>query len=163
MKIAFTGAHGTGKSTLVHHPFFKEEFPNYTIYDSVVRKYHNPITKSDQFKINCTYVYKHFTTKNFISARSIFDPWAYSRNTIGWGFNLRLFKWAINHIHYDHLFYVPLEFELHDDGFRPMKKSYQEKIDQDIKVILTYLNIEYTTISGTVEERIEQIKDRIND
>lgn len=56
------------------------------------------------------------------------------------------------------LVYVPIEFELEDDGERPFDKEMQAKIDFLIKTILETTKIPYIEVRGTVEERLEQIR-----
>jgi predicted ATPase len=59
------------------------------------------------------------------------------------------------------LVYVPIEFELEDDGERPFDKKLQMKIDFLIENLLQTSNITYIKVSGTVEERLQQIKDAL--
>ena len=56
------------------------------------------------------------------------------------------------------LVYVPVEFELEDDGQRPADKEMQTKIDFFIKNILETSNIPFITVNGTVEDRVAQIE-----
>lgn len=59
------------------------------------------------------------------------------------------------------LVYVPVEFELEDDGERPFDKVMQDKIDFLIKNILETTDIPYIEVHGSVEERLKQIKDAL--
>ena len=54
--------------------------------------------------------------------------------------------------------YVPIEFEIEDDGLRPADTAYQEKIDFFIKNILDTAGVKYITVTGTVEERAAQVE-----
>lgn len=56
------------------------------------------------------------------------------------------------------LVYVPVEFELEDDGQRPADKEMQTKIDFFIKNILETSNVPFITVNGTVEDRVNQIE-----
>lgn len=56
------------------------------------------------------------------------------------------------------LVYVPIEFEVEDDGVRSIDKTHQEKIDFLIKNILDTSGVKYTAVTGTVEERLAQIE-----
>lgn len=53
--------------------------------------------------------------------------------------------------------YVPIEFELIEDGLRSVDPEEQATIDFMIKNILDTADINYITVTGTVEERIAQI------
>ena len=56
------------------------------------------------------------------------------------------------------LVYVPIEFEIEDDGERSVDIIFQKKIDFLIKNILETTNINYITVTGSVEERVSQIE-----
>ena len=58
--------------------------------------------------------------------------------------------------------YLPLEFELDDDGVRFMDKKLQENIDREFKKVINKYNIKVFEVRGSVEERIEQLKQIIN-
>lgn len=60
------------------------------------------------------------------------------------------------------LVYVPVEFGPEDDGERSVDPDFQLKIDFLIKNILDTSKIPYITVSGTVEERLAQINDALN-
>jgi hypothetical protein len=159
-RIAFCGSHGTGKSTLIHDHFFKWFFQDHLIIDSVVRQFpvNGDTAYTVQHEINKTYFYQHRKNKNFVSARSIFDIWAYSRISIDKDFDKWYFNIYKTLIHYDYLFYIPIEIKLKNDNFRPLNLEYQEKIDKEIKYLLDKYNIKYHTITGTIQERIDKIE-----
>lgn len=58
--------------------------------------------------------------------------------------------------------YLPIEFEVEDDGVRSIDKAFQIKIDFLIKNLLDTANIPYITATGTVEERKTQIEAALN-
>ena len=60
------------------------------------------------------------------------------------------------------LVYVPVEFEIEDDGIRNIDKLHQTKIDFIIRNLLETTGIKYITVTGTVEERKAQIETAIN-
>lgn len=60
------------------------------------------------------------------------------------------------------LVYVPIEFAIEDDGERSVDPDFQLKIDFLIKNILDTSGIKYITVTGTVEERLKQINDALN-
>ena len=60
---------------------------------------------------------------------------------------------------YDILFYVsPEGVEIEDNGVRETNAEYRDAIDKKIKSIVQMHRSSAITISGTVEERIEQVK-----
>lgn len=60
------------------------------------------------------------------------------------------------------LVYVPIEFEIEDDGERSIDKAFQTQIDFLIKNILETTNIDYITVTGSVEERKAQVEAALN-
>ena len=58
--------------------------------------------------------------------------------------------------------YLPIEFEVEDDGVRSVDKAFQMKIDFLIKNLLDTAKIPYITATGTVEERVAQIEAALN-
>jgi predicted ATPase len=55
------------------------------------------------------------------------------------------------------LVYVPIEFNIEDDGERSIDPDFQLKIDFLIKNILDTSGIKYITVNGSVEDRVSQI------
>lgn len=58
--------------------------------------------------------------------------------------------------------YFPIEFPLVDDGVRSINESFRTSIDNRIKELLKCFYSNYITVSGTVEERIKQVIDAID-
>lgn len=58
--------------------------------------------------------------------------------------------------------YIPVEFEeIEDDGERSIDKLFQQKIDFLIRNILESANIPFITVTGSLEERVAQIKEAL--
>ncbi len=63
---------------------------------------------------------------------------------------------------YDILFYVsPEGVEIEDNGIRETNAEYRDAIDKKIKSIVRMFRGNTITISGTVEERIKQVKNAV--
>ena len=63
---------------------------------------------------------------------------------------------------YDVLFYVsPEGVEIEDNGIRETNADYRMAIDREIKSTISMHRGNAITISGTVEERIEQVKNAV--
>ena len=63
---------------------------------------------------------------------------------------------------YDVLFYVsPEGVEIEDNGVRETNAEYRKAVDEKIKSIVGMYRKNTITIKGTVEERIEQVKNAI--
>ena len=59
---------------------------------------------------------------------------------------------------YSDVFYLPIEFPIVLDGLRPDDPAFQKDIDERILGLLRAHDIEYETITGGVDERIEKIE-----
>jgi nicotinamide riboside kinase len=163
-RIAFCASHSTGKSTLVDELKQLPEFKQYKVFDGIGRKVHkkNWSEKRKQRYINYWYVYNHYMYRNFLASRSIVDTYAYSRVLISPKYHRRLFNWAIDHIMYDYLFYIPVEFDIVDDGERYVSKGLQTIHDQEIRNILNWYHLPYYEVSGSIQERLTTVKEVLN-
>jgi nicotinamide riboside kinase len=57
--------------------------------------------------------------------------------------------------------YFPIEFEVVNDGVRSLDEDYRKEIDKNIKDILTEINANYYIMEGTQDERLEMMKNII--
>lgn len=66
---------------------------------------------------------------------------------------------------YDYIFYLPVEFPLVDDGVRSASKEYQDEItakfESHIGLLLYRGNKNIHRLTGTVEQRVEQVLERM--
>jgi len=60
------------------------------------------------------------------------------------------------------LFYLPIEFEIEDDGVRSTNEKFQKEVDVAIISILEEFKIPYYSLSGSVEERKDAAVNIIN-
>ena len=171
-KIIFTGAQGTGKSTILNH--FKEK--GYPVITEVVRtlaqngvKINEEGTIKSQEIIFETYKQLLSNCESMVfSDRGLTDVASYTAYLAIKEHNfdaMRLLiqeleeirKWnEENDVVY---FYFPVEFPVVDDGVRSTNEKYRNFIDNYIKFILDYLKVDYHTVTGTVEERVKFIED----
>ena len=169
MKICLLGAQGTGKSTLAN--LFRGE---YKIIDNIVRDIIKKGGKSNQdgdletqMRIFTEYM-NALSDNDYISTRSVIDVLAYTMY-------LNLYK----RDHHDDLAvyyqadrikrwlkenpdvvicYIPIEFDIEDDGVRSINKEYQSEIDQLMRYLFNILDIKHKyTITGNLDERKQQL------
>jgi hypothetical protein len=57
--------------------------------------------------------------------------------------------------------YTPIEFPLEGDGVRSVDPQYQEQIDFLIKNILYSAKLPFITVTGSVEERVAQVEEKL--
>ena len=169
MKIALTGAHGVGKTTILYnleHPNKLQELARkYLIKDK------KPSDMTDKERRVFQYKYWDLLEKtednhnDFISDRSLIDVLAYQLD-IDSVFEVyaRLIKLLSR---YDILFYIPIEFPLVVDDVRSPEIEYQLLIDMRIRSLLNIFQeshddiVRIYTIKGTVSQRINAINKEI--
>lgn len=165
--IALIGSHGTGKTTLLK--YFKKAMPEYIVTDGssrMVRSFNNEIEnklspKEEQLLINRisdTQWPHEIRFKKTIQTRTPLDHYAYS---LALGYNdyarerLELFKGSnYKSVTY---FYIPVEFDLVDDGIRYTSPKFQEKIDSILRSLIEELDIPIVTLTGSVQERLSTL------
>jgi len=179
MRLFFTGAHGTGKTTLVEQT--ASLLPSYTIFNSLTSKFLK--NKEDQLPSSPNfmefqqrlYLYTlnlYVNEDNFISSRSTLDMNAYitsalkgntlkeeQKNTLK---NLIILSKNFNEYLFNEnsiYFYLPIEFEINDNNpNRIVDELYQKEIDEHIIKELKEFNISYIELKGTINERMNIIK-----
>ena len=183
IKIAFVGAHGTGKTTLVNaleEHFNSRGIQSHTtpevpriICDSLgdpefFRRENNTFLKQLLLLIGQP-IYEGATSSAADSSitlcdRSIIDHWAYTINLFSEQVaqNEHILIPISNFIErhcrsYSHLFYVPIEFAPEDDGVREEDAEFQAKIDKEIINLLQQFDIPYHSVSGSVPQRVDKV------
>lgn len=185
MKIALTGAHGVGKSTLANllETVISNKDKTISITPEVPRLICDEINDNEYFRRGNNSLLKQSfiligqlvveeqLRKNVdiqICDRTILDHWAYSLSLFEKEINQANYakiyeRFIIDHCKtYDRIFYIPIEFEPEDDGVRESDKDFQSEIDRLIVSLLTKYKIDYTTINGTIENRAELILKNLN-
>lgn len=178
MKIGFSGTHSTGKTTLLEALREHSAFKNYYFDVNVtrwIRELGLPIneqTSDASQEINMARRAATILSKdNIIADRTVYDVLAYTlyghnKKTISDESLHRQVDWfnaAV--LAYDHVFYIPPEIGLCDDGTRSLDGDYRLAIDNILKTTYYYAEdsvagrskIKIHTISGSVEERVSQI------
>lgn len=174
MKInLFAGAHGTGKSTIIHlfEGYKSLGGQAYTIADAVSEKFFkredfkNPeVMVSKQSAFN-DYQLEIFKTPGILSSRSHADIWAYTKHL--WTNNpdpdyIRQLNdiefQAINNKGFTNYFYFPICFDIVGKELRSTNKDFQREIDTYILEFFRKCSIDpIGVICGTPEERFKQI------
>ena len=182
MRILLVGASSTGKSTILK--MMGEKYKDLKLITEVVRR----LVKSEGLVINeggrtatqkriFDIYLKELEQDNYVSDRCLVDVLSYSfANCSLMDINdpeqsifcneierqmIEVDKWFKNHDNVK-LIYFPIEFDSVDDGVRSTDEEYRQSTDYFMKSILDYFEIDYLTVHGTPEERMEQISEYIS-
>jgi len=180
MKIALTGAHGVGKSTLATalkekmHAIGKSasitpEIPR--IVCGVVsdneyfRRGRNSPLKQSLIMIGQLVIeeQKRADADIQICDRTLVDHWAYTLQAFTESFSEERYietfeKFISDHCSsYEQIFYLPIEFAPVDDGVREDDVAFQRDIDKRISDLYQKFGIALVAVTGSVEQRVDII------
>ena len=176
MKIAFTGAHSTGKTTLLnklkHDPMFNLEFE---CIDEITRRMTKKGLKINEGGDDITQLLiMNSHISNILKSKSIMDRCAldgvvytrcmYEKGQVAdWvmDFAENVFEKIIGK--YDFIFYLTPEFAMEDDGVRSVDQGFQKQIVKLFEQYILECEVPVIHLTGSVESRIKQIKERINE
>lgn len=180
--ITLTGTHGTGKTTLLQalSTFLNRHEIPHLIAPEVPRvvcemaddpaflhRGRNSLEKQMMLMIAQAVSEAKLAkeTPLLICDRMMVDHWAYTKTL----FREALINAELDDIlqrtvsahcsTYDKVFYLPIEFTLVEDGTREGDVAFQQEIDGEIQKQLDFHHVEFTTLTGTVEERLQQVID----
>lgn len=170
MRIGFTGAQGTGKTTLAD--MLQDALPGHKRYLNVQRLFKQHLPSFDyssetndytQLVITSHQASELITTKDLIADRSMFDCMGYSYTakhiTLEQAGRIRIMFEPMIDL-YDLIIYVPIEYAMSDSdgGMRETDENYRRQVDNQIKYWLNIYKPRYITVTGSVEQRYNQIK-----
>lgn len=179
IKISFTGAQGTGKTTILNALREDPDFKDFEFVTEVVRKF----VKELEMKINkegtietqkiIFQAYNSLLDRegSFLSDRCILDVISYTlaglmalplgtteRSNFANCLCSQIQTLRDRRDDLGIIFYFPIEFPIESDSVRSTDIDYQKEIDGSIRDLLEREEVPYITVSGSVEERIKIIK-----
>lgn len=186
MKIIFIGAHGTGKSTLAN--MLQEslsKIKSFPLVESVARQCQSYLKSNDIYGLLTDdgkdkmkqqmitdfafWDFERICSWNIdcIMTRCPLDPVAYE--VANYGYNedysknvAKLFDYKFKgYFNNCIFFYIPIEFDLVDDGIRPMGKEYQKKVDEAMLDLVNNLDLPIITIKGDKQERLTKCLEKL--
>ena len=162
MKVVFCGAHGVGKSTLSNG--LSQELWLPILHDIVVDAHRlgfiiNENTPMEtQMRLTGKQLEQEKTHSDFIGDKCIFDYYVYAEAlNMDKEMTSVIKKIALKTHNYDHVFFIKPEFPIVDDGLRSTNIEFQNAVHQVYENFLKENNIQYTYLTGTPEERMNQI------
>jgi|TARA_R110001606_G_scaffold7247_2_gene32119 nicotinamide riboside kinase len=171
MKIGFCGTMSVGKTTLVNALKELPEFKDYTFRTERSKHLMNlgiPLNTDSTLKGQLVFASERaaeLMQEKIITDRTVIDVMAFADLSTSmedhekFYLNATLFYLVDE---YDILFYVsPEGVEIEDNGVRETNAEYRTTVDEKIKQIVGMYRNNAITIKGTVEERIEQVRNTI--
>lgn len=181
MRVSFTGAQSTGKTTLLNK--CKELYKDYKFVDEVTRY----VRKTYDVKINeiggtetqlyilAEHIKNHLRPEeNLMLDRCILDGYVYTRYQVNNGKVSEQVLHAFNGVYgvlidkLDYIFYTdPSDVKLVDDGERSVDFKFRDDIIDIFESLITYKmspknREKIVRLSGTVDERLATIKKYLN-
>ncbi|MBO6561848.1 MAG: ATP-binding protein [Nisaea sp.] len=182
MKIGLTGAHGTGKTSLAKNLQSNLIKINITkICNETPRIIIDLVDDSTFFQrgknttLRQLLIFLFQATEDYfqekeadilIADRTMIDHLAYTLDLFpefenSAECNALIFsikKWMQT---YDHIFKIPIEFPLENDGVREEDINFQARIDQKIDALYDKFNIQPIPVSGSTQDRADFILKKI--
>ena len=172
MKIGFCGTMSVGKTTLVNALKELSEFKDYTFRterSKYLMEMGIPLNTDSTYKGQLIFTAERaaeLMQENIITDRTIIDVMAFTNLSTSMKEHEKFYlSSALIPLidEYDILFYVsPEGVEIEDNGVRETDANYRMAVDREIKSIVGMHRSNAITIIGTVEERIEQVKNAIS-
>ena len=169
-KIGLCGTMSVGKTTLVNALQELDHFKGYnfrTERSKELMAQGIPLNTDSTLKGQCVFLAERSSElmqENIITDRTVIDVMAFANCSTSMDiYDKEDFETLASHLirEYDYIFYVsPEGVEIEDNGVRETDAQYRRNIDLMISKLITKYNHRiknFTTISGTTEERIHQI------
>ena len=171
MKIGFCGTMSVGKTTLVNALKKLPEFKDYHFRTERSKHLMNlgiPLNTDSTLKGQLVFASERaaeLMQENIITDRTVIDVMAFSELSQSMAAHEKHYLTSTLYYlikEYDILFYVsPEGVEIEDNGIRETNADYRNAVDEKIKSIVGMYRRNVITIRGTVEERIEQVKNTV--
>lgn len=173
IKAILSGTQGVGKTTLLNKLEQNQELLSYleSIQGVLIKEVVRGLVKEKGIKINREKSHQsqmiileaHYANalkyNAFFSDRGALDSFVYATyNYLAGQFSYEEHKkhrelFEATMPYYTHVFYLPIEFEAKDDGFRDIDEKYRNDLEKIYYSVFQKYNIEAVEIRGSVEER----------
>jgi nicotinamide riboside kinase len=164
-RIALVGASSVGKTTV--YELLKDRLPEFNFINESTRtvgKYGFPInedgTSETQLAISSFHLEALLQPGDVILDRCYLDLVVYSH--LMPNISTNVFDYIYDTYtrvrgKYTHYIYFPIEFASVDDGVRSTNEEWRTKIDNQFRTNLIAMGRDYLTVTGSPNQRVEQI------
>ena len=173
MKIAFTGAQSTGKTTLLNE--MKDILPQYSFIDEITRSiisHDVKINEDGTDKTQILIMNSHFRNSlipDTVMDRCALDGVVYTRYLYNRGqvteevmdYAEQVFDSIINS--YNYIFYLVPEFDIVNDGVRSIDLDFRNQIVDLFNKYIEECEVPVIKLTGSLHERVTQIKEAIDE
>jgi nicotinamide riboside kinase len=175
LRIAITGAQGTGKTTLAERlsgelglPLIPESSREVARRLGIAHLSQLSVDGFARFEKLCLESQLSHERRHaaFVSDRCTLDGAVYWLKWLGQvrppeeteGF---ISMARENMANYDHVFYLPVEFSPQGDGFRSTDRRYQREVDGYFTQLFREWEVDYHPLSGSLDERLQSALQRL--
>lgn len=166
MKIGLLGAQGTGKTTLLESVHgYLPEYEKCTEVTRWVKSLGVDINEGGSDLSQQLVLMKHlenlFLHDYMITDRTLIDGYVYTwwLNKQGQVSDNMVHKTedAMHRLlhHYDLLFYLPIEFDVVDDGVRSIDNTFRNEIDAKFQIVVETFQI--PSLCGSIDQRVSAL------
>jgi len=173
MKVAITGTHSTGKTTLARRcaasigvPFVQGDRIAQIMDRYFPGKHLEDLTSADFWFLEKKGLRERISAESrheqFVSDGCTLNSIAYALAECGEEIRKRhdfseFKRIALSNTKtYSHIIYLPPEITLEDDGLRPRSQTFRQKVDEIICDLLQ--GFKFFTVNGSVKQRVEQVR-----
>lgn len=166
MKIAITGAHSTGKSTLLAELQKIKDLGGFTFKGGITRDIHKQGIninecgcEESQLLVTSKHI-EHYAHNNIILDRcaldgAVYTAYLYEQGQVSIDM-LKLAHAVLSYTKYDLIFYIKPEFDIVNDNVRSTKTEFRDRVAALFDEYIIAYNIPVYTLTGSVEQRVEQ-------
>lgn len=174
MRIALSGTHSTGKTTLLNELKKQNKLSDYIFVDEITRKIQKKGLKINEQGDDETQLHvmqSHIDSLKYndcILDRCVLDGivythYLYNNNTVSqhvFEKSLEIFKQHKDS--YDYIFFLKPEFPIEKDNVRSTNISFQMDVHNLFLDYIFDYNISVIEITGSIKDRINKVMEKIN-
>lgn len=172
LKIAITGAHSQGKTTLCKDLMFRSEFRKFTLLGNITRGIQDKGIQinelgSDwsQSLVIAKHIEHYFFNGNALLDRCILDGLVYTKVLFEQGkvsvgvlsYAEFVFKQIIQKEKYDLIFYIEPTLPLKNDNVRSTDIDFFNQVKETFENYIQQYNLNVVRLSGSREERVNTV------